>query len=1066
MLIDGAVKKYPTAIVDLDTPFFKGTTKVLCMEHPVQDIIIGNIPGALGPDAKNSVVTSELLLDTTCNTQKQEVYDEVGGASSSSNEDDDDNEVASGAAVQTRAMVEKESRPPKPLKVTTVTGLEITTDGLIELQQSDETLKKYRELTTSPAADNNKPQFLYKKRILYRRFQETCNSEVRLQLVVPESLREKVVSLAHDTLLAGHRGPSKTLSRVTQEFYWPGIHNFVSRYVASCDLCQRNVSKGTVGKAPLGKLPLVGTPFSIICIDLVGPLSPPSEGYRYILTTIDMCTRFPEAIPLKDISSSTVAEALVGIFSRVGVPKRIHSDRGSQFTSEMTREVYRLLSVQQSTTSPYHAMGNGVIENFNKTIKNLLKKVTAERPKDWHRYLTPLMFAVRDTPQDSTGFTPFELLYGRSVRTPMTMLKELWSGEVDDPESKTSFEYVVDLRQRLEETCNLAKEELGKVQTRNQKYYNRKARDRKLRIGDSVLLLLPTEHNKLTLAWRGPYKVVETVGNVDYRVEIAPGKVKTYHINMLKQYFHRNKQNEITASPIQSSLDNESETVETQIAAVACVLEDSEEDLSEDITVRDNDMFTHYNLQQKETVDDVVVNPDLSEDQRVEIREILKKYTDIFTDIPKVTHIMEHKVDLTSTEPVRCKAYPIPYKMQEVIDKEITDMLAMGVIERSEAAYASPLVLVKKSDDTYRVCVNFKDLNKVTVFDPEPMMSSDDIFPKLAGSQFYSTFDFSKGYWAIPMAEKSKDYTSFITSRGLMRFRVMPFGMVNAGSTYNRMVRKLLDGARNLESYVDDVIGYTGQWQQHLIVLKDFFERVRAANLSLRPSKCRIGFGKVDFLGHTINGQFLEPKTKSVEKILDTPRPQTKKACRSLIGLVNFYRRYIPNCASILAPVTDLTKGRAPNNVIWGEKQEAAFNEIKRILSSEPILKLPDLSKEFILQTDASNIGIGACLMQEYDGMRHPVRYASKKLLAREQNYSVGEREALAIVWAVSKFHQFIYGQHFILESDHRPLEYISSTHSSNPKVMRWSLALQPYRYTVRYIRGSDNIIADYLSRC
>ena len=174
------------------------------------------------------------------------------------------------------------------------------------------------------------------------------------------------------------------------------------------------------------------------------------------LTTIDLCTRFPEAIPLKNISSSTVAEALVGIFSRVGVPKKMHSDRGSQFTSEMTREVYRLLSVQQSTTSPYHAMGNGVIENFNKTIKNLLKKVTVERPKDWHRYLTPLMFAVRDTPQDSTGFTPFELLYGRSVRTPMTMLKELWSGEVDDPESKTSFEYVVDLQQRLEETCNLA----------------------------------------------------------------------------------------------------------------------------------------------------------------------------------------------------------------------------------------------------------------------------------------------------------------------------------------------------------------------------------------------------------------------------------------------------------------------------------------------------------------------------------------------------------------------------------------------------------------------------------
>ena len=161
-------------------------------------------------------------------------------------------------------------------------------------------------------------------------------------------------------------------------------------------------------------------------------MSPPSEGHRFILTVIDLCTRFPDAVPLKDIHTSTLAEALIGIFSRVGIPRRIHSDRGSQFTSEMMSEVSRLPAIPQSTTSPYHAMGNGVVENFNKTMKNMLKKVVAERPKDWHRYLTPLMFAVRDTPQDSTGFTPFELLYGRSVRTPMTILKELWTGEVED----------------------------------------------------------------------------------------------------------------------------------------------------------------------------------------------------------------------------------------------------------------------------------------------------------------------------------------------------------------------------------------------------------------------------------------------------------------------------------------------------------------------------------------------------------------------------------------------------------------------------------------------------------
>jgi len=188
-----------------------------------------------------------------------------------------------------------------------------------------------------------------------------------------------------------------------------------------------------------------------------------------------------------------------------------------------------------------------------------------------------------------------------------------------------------------------------------------------------------------------------------------------------------------------------------------------------------------------------------------------------------VTNLIEHNFELTQTEPVRCKAYPTPYKTQEIVDKEIDDLLEMGVIERSEAPYASPLVLVKKPDNTYSVCVNFKELNKITAFDPEPMMSPDDIFPRLAGSKICFPFDFCKGYYGIPMLEESKDYTTFVCSRGLMRFNVMPFGMVNSGSTYNRMIRKLLDGSHNLESYVDDVLGHTENWSKHMEILRDFF---------------------------------------------------------------------------------------------------------------------------------------------------------------------------------------------------------------------------------------------------
>ena len=177
---------------------------------------------------------------------------------------------------------------------------------------------------------------------------------------------------------------------------------------------------------------------------------------------------------------------------------------------------------------------------------------------------------------------------------------------------------------------------------------------------------------------------------------------------------------------------------------------------------------------------------------------------------------------------------------------------------------------------------------------------------------------------------------------------------------------------------------------------------------------------------------------------------------------MNFNRRYIPNCAEIIAPIFDISKSRAPSVVERGEKQERVFIQIKQALSKEPILKLPDLDRPFVVQSNASSETFGVCLLQEYKRINHPVMYASKKLLPPEQNYSVGEKEALAIIWAMNKFHRFLYGQHFVLECDHSPLEYLQTTHS---RLMRWSLALQPYHYTVRYIRGSLNVVADYLSR-
>ena len=231
-------------------------------------------------------------------------------------------------------------------------------------------------------------------------------------------------------------------------------------------------------------MPLIVQPFKRVAVDLVEPISPPSEnGHQYILTLVDYATRYPEAIALKKIDTPTVAEALVDMFSRLGIPEEILSDLGTQFVSECMEEVNRLLSIRHLTTTPYHPMYNGLVERFNSTLKAMLKKLCAEQPRQWHRFINALLFTFREVPQESTEFSPFELLYGRTVRGPMHILKELWTESVDVPGTKTSYQYVFERREKLEATLELARAELKKVPNKGKYHYDCKAKP-----GDKVLL--------------------------------------------------------------------------------------------------------------------------------------------------------------------------------------------------------------------------------------------------------------------------------------------------------------------------------------------------------------------------------------------------------------------------------------------------------------------------------------------------------------------------------------------------------------------------------------------------
>ena len=390
----------------------------------------------------------------------------------------------------------------------------------------------------------------------------------------------------------------------------------------------------------------------------------------------------------------------------------------------------------------------------------------------------------------------------------------------------------------------------------------------------------------------------------------------------------------------------------------------------------------------------------------------------------------------------------------------------MGVIRHSvNSPYSSPVVIIRKRDNTNRICIDFRRLNTVTKFDPEPMVSAKDIFQKCSQDRYFTKIDLSKGYWQFPVAESDIPKTAFVTPDGHYEFLKNPFGMVNSMATLMKGLRKLLKELEHTDSYVDDLLVHTPGWDIHLSELRKLFQRMSDACLTARPTKCVLAAGDVDFIGHNLKNGVIGLHKDNVSKIVNAPRPQTKKEVRSLLGLTGYYRRFILNYAAITVPLTDLTKKGEPNKVIWGEAQEKAYVTLKNMLTSKPILRLADMSRPFILRTDASNVGIGAVLLQEYEGHVFPVAYSSKKLIDAERSYAAMEKECLAIIWGIKKYALYLYGSEFTIQTDHQPLLYLNQKKFVNEKIMRWALYLQGWRYRIESIKGIDNVGADFLSR-
>ncbi|XP_077959398.1 retrovirus-related Pol polyprotein from transposon 297 [Gasterosteus aculeatus] len=494
--------------------------------------------------------------------------------------------------------------------------------------------------------------------------------------------------------------------------------------------------------------------------------------------------------------------------------------------SRLMADLCALLKVKQLRTSVYHPQTDGLVERFNQTLKRMLRRVADEDKRDWDLMLPYVLFGIREVPQASTGFTPFEHLFGRQPRGLLDVAKEAW--EHQPAPHRSVVEHVKEMREKIDRVMPLVREHLVKAQQAQQRYYNRAAQPREFQPGDRVMVLVPNSACKFLASWQGPYTVIEKVGPVTYRVR-QPGRRRTeqlYHINLLKKWVG----------------------TRDQLAALA-------------------------------TIDSPVVDMDaqLSAAQKSELQHLVSQFSHVFSSNPGRTQILQHEIHTPPGVVVRQRPYRIPEARRKAIEEEVQHMLKLEVIEPSKSPWSSPVVMVPKPDGTLRFCNDFRRLNEVSEFDGYPMPRVDELLERLGRARYISTLDLTKGYWQVPLSETAKPKTAFTTPSGHWQYRTLPFGLHGAPATFQRMMDILLRPHQSYAAaYLDDVVIHSETWEDHLNRLRRVLLELRRAGLTANPRKCHLGLSEANYLGFQVGRGVIRPQEKKVEAVRAAPRPSTK----------------------------------------------------------------------------------------------------------------------------------------------------------------------------------------------
>lgn len=456
----------------------------------------------------------------------------------------------------------------------------------------------------------------------------------------------------------------------------------------------------------------------------------------------------------------------------------------------------------------------------------------------------------------------------------------------------------------------------------------------------------------------------------------------------------------------------------------------------------------------------------LNDSQKKQLNAVISLFPNFEKQGLGRTNLIKHEIDVGESKPIKQRFYPVSPAVEKLIYTEIDRMLSLGVIEPSNSPWSSPMRMVIKPNKV-RLCLDARKVNAVTIKDAYPLPSIEGIFARLPKANLISKLDLKDAYWQIGLAEEAKPLTAFtVPGRPLYQFVVMPFGLCNAPQTMCRLMDQIIppDLKMCVFGYLDDLVIVSEDFTQHLAVLVRISEQFRKANLTLNVSKSHFCVTRVKYLGYVIGDGGISTDPEKVSAIRNWPTPKNVKQVRGFLGIAGWYRRFIENFSSVVFPITETLSSK--KKFSWTPDAHRAFEQIKTLLSSSPVLINPDFSKKFYLHCDASDYGIGAVLVQmDEEGNERPVAFMSRKLNSAQRNYSVTERECLAAVEAIQKFRCYLELQEFEVITDHSSLVWLMRQPNLSGRLARWVLKLQAFKFTVSHRKGRDNVVPDALSR-